>query len=436
MHCCWLYAWFAFTLYGIFKIPVSPATVCMVYVMGVATARIGTGGGMRRIWALLIRLVLFVTFWWWTVTIVNPGAKDLYLTPRLDLWLLNFPGPWPVFCLVTVSFLFIVVWQTGAALGYRPFDRKNVFICFDKGLAAFSLLLVVKLMLSAKGGLYIPYPGLVPLFMLFFMFGFWAIGLVRTAGQRNVAVQRKFAGLGAAFSAVAGFFSLVTAAFVLAESRLYEGAGQLSRVLHKGAVPMMAWLERALKAWFSRKRSGPLLDPGGGGNQGSDLAADMLQSGPPGFWTKAVTVFLIVFLALVGIGLTVLVLWALFRWLYRYLSERETVKPQSGAGLPSIHLPAWLKHLLVRPVSVTDMYRFLMRWGRFSGLSRHPVETPTEYANRLSAAFPPLGVQFRKITGLFNEEAYGPRKIETGRLVDGKKVVTQMRHPRYLLHRI
>ena len=436
MHVCWLYAWFGFALYAIFNIPVSPAIVCAVYVMGVLAARIGLGGGARRIWTLLARLTLFGATWWWTVTVIDPGTEEIVLTPRLDLWLLNPPGAWPVFCLVTVSFLFIVVWQTGAALGYRPFGQKNVFVCFDKGLSAFSLLLIVKLMMSAKGGIHVPYPGLIPLFMLFFMFGFWAIGLVRIQQRGDVAVQRKFAGLGVAFSTVAGFFAAVTAAVVLAESRLYEGAGQLSRILHRGAVPVMAWIESALKAWFSRKRGGPLLDAGRGGDQSSDLAADMLQGGPPGFWETIFTYFLMAFFAAIGIAVLCLGLWVLFRWLYRYLSERNPSGPRSGPVLPPIGLPAWLKNLLFRPVSAKDMYRFLTRWGRFSGLSRRPVETPTEYAGRLSAAFPPLGVQFWTIAGLFNEDVYGPRTIETGRLVEGKTAVGQLRHPRHFLRRL
>lgn len=435
MHCCWLYAWFAFLLYAVFNIPVSPLTTLTVYIMGCTAARIGQGGGIRRIWVLMIRLALFSAFWWWTITMVNPGTKEMHLTPRLDLWLLNPPGGWQVFCLVIVSILFTVIWQTGAALVLRPFGDRNVFICFDKGLAAFSLLLVIKLMLSAKGGIQIPYPGLIPLFILFFMFGFGAIGLVRCRHEGGLVIQRKFSGLGPAFGAVAGFFTALTVGFVLMESRLYEGAGRLSQILNSGAVPLLAWVERILKAWFGRKRGGMRLDTNSGGGSSLELGADMLQNGPAGFWEKAFGALLIILLAIIVVGGVGLVLWWLARYLYRYLGGRQPSTRRPGFGFGPVTLPAWLKNLLAQPVNGADMYRFLLQWGRFSGLAHRPAETPTEYAKRLSSAFPFLNVHFQTIASLFNEETYGPRPAATGRIANGKRAVRRLRHPRHLWRR-
>jgi len=72
-------------------------------------------------------------------------------------WLLNYLGrpkdPMEWFMLVVILFFVLLFWIGGVTLARRSNDYLTVCTRFDVGIAAFFLLLIIKLLLLVKGGI-------------------------------------------------------------------------------------------------------------------------------------------------------------------------------------------------------------------------------------------------------------------------------------------
>ncbi len=68
------------------------------------------------------------------------------------------------------------------------------------------------------------------------------------------------------------------------------------------------------------------------------------------------------------------------------------------------------------------------RWGRRSGLTLMPSETPTEYAKRLKHNFPQLHDEIGLIVEAFNREYYGQMKTSDNVLFKIKAARRRMNH--------
>ncbi len=122
-------------------------------------------------------------------------------------------------------------------------------------------------------------------------------------------------------------------------------------------------------------------------------------------------------LGLAVLGISCLILFTLFRWLFSRTSIRQ--KKQNPGLWYVISLLAlrfqtfltlcWeeITGRLKGYSKAAQLYSALLRWGRHSGLPCSPSETPTEYGLRLRCQFPSLKREIGRIVEAFNQEVYG-----------------------------
>ncbi|RLF61753.1 MAG: hypothetical protein DRN37_00310 [Thermoplasmata archaeon] len=142
-------------------------------------------------------------------------------------------------------------------------------------------------------------------------------------------------------------------------------------------------------------------------------------------------------LALAVLLVLVLSFWYLCRWL---LSRTSTGRKVDWNADPIL---AWLRkksEFLISLVKATalafrshksagEIYATLQRWGRRSGLTPLPHETPKEYGNRMKGALPRLEPEFGVIIDAFNEEIYGENTLGEIRLDNARRAMRRLKHP-------
>ena len=341
-----------------------------------------------------------------------------FLSPAWVAALMDPDKP-PMQWLLVVLVLVIVgvIWNRGASCTRDPLDRRNVFARFDLGLAAFMILLIIKLLLSVKGGITVARPMVTLLFLPYLILGLMAIGFTRYTGRGRKTYAPGFRKIGVmlGFSVVSAL--LAVAVILLGHARMTGGAEMLSAVLKNGAVFIGPTVKAVLRAILMHRRNIP--DPGGGsGGGGGPGMGDTGAAG--GIWGEifgwgVLGLILVVVLAGLCFGI-----WLIARYLF---SRPEQSVNSGGRWSPwawigrirdaflffGTRLRRWLSGI----ETGLDLYERLLAWGRRSGLPRRPVETPLEYQSRLAGHFPELRPAFGTIVTIVNREIYG--EVRTGK---------------------
>ena len=149
------------------------------------------------------------------------------------------------------------------------------------------------------------------------------------------------------------------------------------------------------------------------------------------------------------IGMVVLgVLAYLLIYILRLLLKRsrdDTAQPPSIGwisdflrklvGLPLLIWCGWVS--LLKGVDCAAMaYAGMLRWGRRSGMTLIPSETPAEYGNRLMIGFAGLWAEIELIVEAFNREAYGQATTDREILSSLRSAQRRMKRLRYWPSRI
>ena len=146
---------------------------------------------------------------------------------------------------------------------------------------------------------------------------------------------------------------------------------------------------------------------------------------------------LAVLLGLLILTVLLLSLWYLSGWL---LSRTPRGRPVAWDSDP---LLIWLRKkwdflvfmgkstaLAFRSYKNADeIYAAFQKWGKRSGLTRLPQETPREYGNRMKGVLPQLEPQLAVIIDAFNEEAYGENRLDEVRLDKARRAMRRLRYP-------
>jgi hypothetical protein len=144
-------------------------------------------------------------------------------------------------------------------------------------------------------------------------------------------------------------------------------------------------------------------------------------------------------LGLAVFGISCLVLFYLFRWLFSRTSIREKRQRPSLWHLFStwaLRFQAFLvlcRGGILRRLTgyhkAAHLYSALLSWGRHSGLPCSPSETPAEYGLRLKNQFPSLEQEIRGIVGAFNQEVYGEIHLSNEQLAVPRLAWQRLRSP-------
>lgn len=414
----WLYAWAAFSMIPLGKSGLPFVDSAVVFVVAAALTRVHAGRGLTVIVVGLVQGMGLAATALRTIYIVSDTT-----IPFLDSrWFTGFfnashsGAEWLGFAVAL--FWGSAFWLSGAFFTVRPRTHQKICSRFDLGLAAFFTLVLIKLVLSVKGGTFTGDTMTGPLASIFFFFGLIAVGMTRTGGRGSAGLVRGHRKFGVVMGFIFVVFASVTGLIAFLQQPLARVAGAGYGFLRDGAASVgtiFLWLIKFLYTPGQGKiRENPSGD--GGGISGQFLPPDTAP------WFETVgRIMAWVFGTLLGAILLIAVVGGAVFVVKRLFSRTKKAHGSSGR-LPAANalLRAWrfialLSGKTVRYLKVhrtaADIYRALAGWSKRSGIRRGKSETPSEFSCRLSGAFPSLRHEIGTITEAFNRELYGEMTI-------------------------
>jgi hypothetical protein len=424
MELSWLYALATFLTTSTFHQPFPFKEAIGPFVLASALTLISKERGWWVIQILGLHLLGFILAALRIVYIFNAGSYSFWD----KAWLIEFfnsPRPPQEWLSLFLLLLFAVMfWLGGMALARRSMVYTTLCSRFDLGIAAFLLLFLTKFLLLIKGGMKIEESMSQLLFFQFFIFSLLAIGLARNRGPAPKEFLPGYQSIGVilSFTAVVLLFGAGVVLFFLPYLKWAAEIGY--DVLKVAAKPVGYVLLQVLRFLYMPRGNQP-KPPSPEVGLG-DLKTSSESGWLPEIVEKILGWGLGSLMGLAVFGLTCLILFYLFRWLF----SRTSIRPKrQNPGLWYV-ISLWVLRFqtllvlcwggIIRRLKgyhkAAQLYSALLSWGRHSGLSCSPSETPTEYGLRLKVQFPSLEREIGWIIEAFNQEAYGEINLNSEQL--------------------
>lgn len=415
MELSWLYAWATFLTTLTFHQPFPFKEAIGPFVLASALTLFSTGRGWFVIQILGLHLFGFILTALRMVYVFNPGSYSFWD----KAWLIEFlnrprlPEEW--LYLLLLPLFAVMFWFGGVSLARRSMVYTTLCSRFDLGIAAFLLLFLTKFLLLIKGEMKIEESMSQLLFFQFFILGLLAVGLARDRGSAPKEFLPGYQSIGVilSFTAVVLLFGAGVVLFFLPYLKLAAEIGY--GVLKVAAKPLGYILLQVLRFLYMPRGNQP-KQPSPEVGLG-DLKTSSESGWLPEIVEKILGWGLGSLLGLAVLGISCLILFTLFRWLFSRTSIRQ--KKQNPGLWYVISLLAlrfqtfltlcWegITSRLKGYSKAAQLYSALLLWGRHSGLPCSPSETPTEYGLRLRCQFPSLKREIGRIVEAFNQEVYG-----------------------------
>jgi len=415
MELSWLYAWATFLTTLTFHQPFPFKEAIGPFVLASALTLFSTGRGWWVIQILSLQLLGFILTALRMVYIFNAGSYSFWD----QAWLIEFlnrprpPQEW--LTLFLILFFAVMFWLGGTTLARRSMVYTTLCSRFDLGITAFLFLFLTKFLLLIKGGMKIEESISQLLFFQFFIFSLLAIGLARNRGLAPKEFLPGYQTIGVilSFVAVVLLFGAGVVFFFLSYLKLAAEIGY--SVLKVATKPLGYIMLQVLRFLYMPRGNQPKQPSPEAGL--SDLKTSSERGWLPEIVEKILAWGLGSLLGLVVLGISCLILFYLFRWLF---SRTPIHQKRQNPGLWYV-ISLWALRFqtfltlcweeitgrLKGYSKAAQLYSALLRWGRHSGLPCSPSETPTEYGLRLKDQFPSLEREIGWIIEAFNHEAYG-----------------------------
>jgi hypothetical protein len=340
---------------------------------------------------------------------------DFFNRPRSGLeWIL----------LIFILSYTVFFWAAGAWIALQKKSYLSACTRFDRGIAAFFCLFLIKLLLHTQMGVQFRDSMTVWLIFPFFIFGLTEIGLARNRHglyQKSYLAGYYTAGVLTAFAV--GALILGSAVFLLFLPYLKAASEAGYGLMKSAAAPLSPYLIALIKFIFGHANFAPQ-------NQGTSAAAGTAGAAgtqEPDAWLLVVQKIvlwgggaLMLMLAAVAVGLA---LWYTVRWL---LMKRYGENEERGYG----ELFLWWRRIKSRLLAVyewlmrtgakrsaRDFYAALLRWGRSAGTPQTPGGTPLEYGRQLAVRFPQLQSEIMVIIEMLHREVYGEAPLSPSQIL-------------------
>jgi hypothetical protein len=438
MQLTWIYAWASFSLITVTgrPFPLFEATGTMVLAAAFTLLHRGRHWRIIQILGLhLLGLALAAYRWLYLCTDRTlPFLNGKWLD---SLFAYSRDGQARLF-LVLLLFWALAIWVAGIALGFRRLDERITGSRFDMGLAALFALLLLDLTLRVRAGIEVS-DAITPLTLCtYFVFGLLSLGLVRYAKDRERSFMNGYHGIGVLLTFVVIVLLFGSGLFLLGLSQMTLFAETGLALMKDVTNPLGPVIVSLLRFIFSHHK--PIIEEqsGASGIGSPDLSHARVSSDETPLFLEISLWAVLVLASLVGLFLVSFGFWHLFRWLLR---KRGPSKPSSYswafAGLWFRALKQFFnltKEKVMKAVKgferPQEIYGALLIWGRHSGLSPFPSETPMEYCRRLGYHFPQIENEIRLIVRLFNVVVYGERRVEKAQLDQALWAWRKLRSPR------
>jgi hypothetical protein len=437
MELSWLYAWATFLTTLTFHQPFPFEEAIGPFVLASALTLFSTGRGWWIIQILSLQLLGFILTALRMVYIFNAGSYSFWD----EAWFIEFfnnprpPQEW--LTLFLILFFAVMFWLGGIALARRRMVYTTLCSRFDLGVGAFLFLFLTKFLLLIKGGMKIEESISQLLFFQFFIFSLLAVGLARNRGPAPKEFLPGYQSIGVilSFMAVVLLFGGGVVLFFLPYLKVAAEVGY--GVLKVAAKPVGYILLQVLRFLYMPRGNQPKQPSPEVGLD--DFKTSSERGGLPEMVEKILGWGLGSLLGLAVLGLSCLILFYLFRWLFSRTSISQ--KRQSPGIWYEISLWAlrfqtflvscWrgIMRRLKGYNNASQLYSALLSWGRHSGLSCSPSETPTEYGLRLKVQFSSLKREIGWIIEAFNQEVYGEIHLNSEQLAISRLAWNRLRSP-------
>lgn len=305
----------------------------------------------------------------------------------------------------------MVLWIRAVQTAHRSKTYAEVCARFDVGLSWLFGLLFAKL-LTKTAGVRLDEAGSDQLLLTFFLFGLLAIALARNSSGGHKHFMSGYRGI----ALVTGFSVAVVAAAASLLVILPNLRGASQSGLHALRIvgrPVADAVAHVVLVLFDSTLNidVPTLPPTSMRPSAPGASRDVAVG--PSF-VEEHSLALGIAAGFVALAFLAALLWYARHWLF----ARSPRAAPPGSLLA--RLLEWLRHALARLGAVwmelkqarreyelIRFYRMLLRWGRRSGLPKHPSETPLEYARRLKRHVGNAGSEIDAIVQAFNLHVYG-----------------------------
>jgi hypothetical protein len=327
-----------------------------------------------------------------------------------------------------------LLWAKGASFSRNRGTHERVCVQFDKGVAAFGLILLSGLVLQVKWGYAAVWEASPTLFFLFFVLSVAAMGTAPPSGPPAGETDRSpGAALALAFPLLVWVLGAGTIGLFMPFLRVGAQAGL--DALETTTSPLGPVLVSLLKFVFARRRA----------SEGQEAAFDAggVDPSPGGADVEVTLLERVLGWGLTGVLGAVLVAAAAAVLVFAVKALFARTRREHAVSGPRAsflgRLRRWLERVrrfspsaLLRGLRDPDPVRLFFRltaWGARSGLPRRPTETPLEYGARLSARFPRLSGDILLIVDLVNLDLYAGFGPGADRRSEGLLAWRRLRRP-------
>jgi hypothetical protein len=437
MELSWLYAWATFLTTLTFHQPFPFKEAIGPFVLASALTLFSKERGWFVIQILALHLIGFILVGFRMVYIFNAGSSSFWD----KAWIIEFfNGPRPPqewLSLLLLPLFAVMFWLGGTTLARRSMGYTTLCSRFDLGIAAFLFLFLTKFLLLIKGEMKIEESISQLLFFQFFILSLLAIGLARNRGPAPKEFLPGYQSIGVilSFTAVVLLFG---AGVVLFFSPYLKVAAEIGYNVLKVAAKPLGYIVLQVLRFLYMPRGNQPKTPSPEVGLG-DLKTSSERGSLPEIVERILGWGLGSLLGLAVFGLSCLILFYLFRWLFSRTSIRQKNQTPSlwsvislwASRFQTFLVLCWggIAHRLKGYHKAAQLYSALLSWGRHGGLPCSPSETPTEYGVRLKDQFPSLEREIGWIIEAFNQEVYGEINLSSEQLAIPRFAWQRLRSP-------
>jgi hypothetical protein len=438
MELSWLAAWMIFVSAALLPDPSPLGPAILAFAGAFVLTRLSTGRG----WLVLAVLALH------TGGLLCASAIILHAVyapaaPLLDkAWLLELLSAertagegWALLLYLSWA---VVFWRGGVRLAKRPIHHGVVCSQFDKGIAAFGLLYLIK-WVAPFHGVVVDDPISHRFLFPFFASSLVAIGMTRLQGGGEKRYLPGYHSVGILLTFASATLLSATALILFLLPYLTVAAQAGFVVLKWAAVassPFLVWVLRLLFAPHTLRANPAPPAPK------LPKPEILIAESSPSWWMDFIAQLLAWPLRIALFLTVVALLCAAAYLLYRVLFSRTTSAPEKlNAQNPLRLLLAWLRRLWLRLSALGrggsarwrahEFYGALLTWARRNGHPRSPAETPREFAARQRRLFPALAPEIERIVDAFNQESYREVVLGGKQLMEVGAAWRRVRSPRH-----
>lgn len=433
---CWLYALGLFLLSACTHRHFSFLPTVLTYLTSGMVTWWVMGRQRRLLWAVILH---FSGFSFMAAIALDAMEEPLQSVSHLQLLLTAQPLTAMAWLAVSLTvFLQALVWWIGSRRMRQPPEYYPACTGFNVGVTVFGIVLLTMMIMRIKGGLAVDGTAVLSLFPAFFIFSLLAIGLARHKTPPEYVTVSSFGVTAGVMTMTLVVVLLATAGALLFMPYLTLVADTGYGIMKRTAAPWVPLMVRLLRFIFGYNKFHPDLP----GSRYSDTPLPNIAEGVNEYGIGG-TVVLWGMVVLYGVGTVVFFAWLIVFLLRKLIKKHPPVtRPSEGQLLLTIWL--YCRELFARliaslariptkftrrGIAAEGLITRLDVWGRRSGVTRLPSETPGEYGHRLSSYFLPLRFEIGFLIDSFHIAVYGGAKLDPGRILRIKRTLRRLKSP-------